>query len=188
MEVTQNAALAQPQADGLTPEQFQKVREIAGSLQIEDSQAVLLYGVQAQRSISDYSDNVLEQIRSKDSGDGLEALASLMRDVRSLDVDSIAKRPGFFARLFFSMNRRMRLFIDRYEILSVEIEKTLRGLDAAKMRLLRTLRFWTGCTRKIWKTCARWICIFWRASRRWRISGYCCPVLSGRRNSLQTLR
>lgn len=145
MEEAQSAALAQSQPEGLTPEQLKKVRDLAGSIHIEDSQAVLQFGVDAQRRISDFSDSMLEQIRSKDSGEVTEVLISLMRDVRSLDVDSIAEQPkGFFARLFFSLKRRMRRFAARYDTLSVEIERTLRRLDAAKMRLLRDITLLDG--------------------------------------------
>ena len=51
--------------ESLTPEEQQKVTEIRNSIDITDSQAILQYGIQAQSSISSFSDTVLSQIAQK---------------------------------------------------------------------------------------------------------------------------
>ena len=54
--------------ESLTPEEQQQVSEVRDSIDVSSSQAILQYGIQAQSSISSFSDTVLSQIRSKDSG------------------------------------------------------------------------------------------------------------------------
>ena len=54
--------------ESLTPEEQQQVSEVRDTIDVSSSQAILQYGIQAQSSISSFSDTVLSQIRSKDSG------------------------------------------------------------------------------------------------------------------------
>ena len=56
------------QVEELSPEQKARVEEVKNSIDLMDSQAALQYGVGAQRNISSFSDNILTQVRSKDSG------------------------------------------------------------------------------------------------------------------------
>ena len=51
-----------------TEEEQKKIREIRESIDLMDSQAVIQYGVGAQRNLSDFADTVLGNVRSKDTG------------------------------------------------------------------------------------------------------------------------
>ena len=63
------------QVEELSPEQKARVEEVKNSIDLMDSQAALQYGVGAQRNISSFSDNILTQVRSKDSGHALSGLS-----------------------------------------------------------------------------------------------------------------
>ena len=89
-----------------TPEEMQKVNEIAQSIDLRDTQAVIEYGVGAQTEISDFSDTVLEQVRSKDSGYVGETLNELMVKVKAIDIDDVAS--GKKGGLFNSFKRRIQ--------------------------------------------------------------------------------
>ena len=52
------------QVEELSPEQTARVEEVKNSIDLMDSQAVLQYGVGAQRNISSFSDHILTQVRS----------------------------------------------------------------------------------------------------------------------------
>ena len=56
------------QIEALTPEQRARVEELKKSIDLMDSQTAIQYGVGAQRNISSFSDNILAQVRNKDSG------------------------------------------------------------------------------------------------------------------------
>ena len=145
MEFAQGTAFASAQAEALTPEQKMKVDVLAESIRVEDAQGILFYGVSAQRAISDHADSVLAQIRSRDSGGEEDILKNLIRDVQSLDVDGITSIPKCpLSRLFDSLNRKMRRFSARYEALSVDVERTTRGLEAARMRLIKDIALLDG--------------------------------------------
>lgn len=124
----------------LTVEEKQKVDEIAKSIDVTNTQFVLQFGVGAQNNIASFSDNILNEVRSKDSGFVGEALTDLMLRVKDLDVESLSqKKGGFFSNLFNSANSAFQKFTAKYQKLSVQIEKIVDQLDSARMQLLRDI-------------------------------------------------
>ena len=73
----------------LTPEQLARVEEIKNSIDLMDSQTALQYGIGAQRNISSFSDNILAQVRSKDSGYVGELMSELVLKVKDVGVDQL---------------------------------------------------------------------------------------------------
>ncbi|MFO7612308.1 MAG: toxic anion resistance protein [Clostridia bacterium] len=118
-----------------SPEDMRRVGEIAASVDIHDSQAIIEYGVGAQSDIADFSDNVLEQVRSKDSGFAGEALTNLMVNVKEIDVDSLTKASS--GGLFRNLSRRVKKFLGRYNKLSVQIDSIVEKLESTRDSLFR---------------------------------------------------
>ncbi len=120
-----------------TPEEMAKVNEIAASIDVHDTQAVIEYGVGAQTEISDFSDTVLRQVRSKDSGYVGEALTELMVKVQEIDVNGVVS--GRSRGLFASFKRRLKKFVGRYDKLSVQVDKIVDQLENARNSLFRDI-------------------------------------------------
>lgn len=142
LPLTKKAAegLEQKSIQALSPEEKQKVDEISSSIDIEDTQAVLQFGVSAQSSISSFSDTVLEQVRSKDTGYVGDILSDLMFKVKDLDVDGLStKDPGFFGKIFGGLKRKVEKFVSDYEKLSTHIDRIIDELEKARMLLLKDI-------------------------------------------------
>ena len=118
-----------------TPEELSRVKEIAGSIDIKDSQAIIEYGVGAQSDIADFSDTVLDQVRSKDAGFAGEALNELMVNVKEIDVDSLSGNTS--NGLFKRFSRKVKKFIGRYNKLSVQIDSIVEKLETTRDSLFR---------------------------------------------------
>ena len=69
----------------LTPEERRQADEIKEQIDIRDSQMVMQYGSGARQNIADFSANILNSIRSKDSGYIGELMSELISNVESLD-------------------------------------------------------------------------------------------------------
>jgi uncharacterized protein YaaN involved in tellurite resistance len=125
----------------LSKEQLARVGEIKNQINIEDSQAIITFGVGAQRDISTFADNVLQEVRTKDSGYVGNILTDLVIKVKDIDVDSIGGKESFFSRIPFlgGLVNSFKRFIARYEKLSVQIEKIVDELDKARMQMLRDI-------------------------------------------------
>ena len=136
------------QVEELSPEQRVRVEEVKNSIDLMDSQAVLQYGVGAQRNISSFSDNILTQVRSKDSGYVGELMSDLVLKVKEVDVDGLDE--GFWDKLPFLKNasRAVKKFMQRYEKLEVQIDRIEQQLDQARMQMLKDITMFDGLYEK----------------------------------------
>jgi len=123
----------------MSPEDRQKVLDIAAQIDISDSQSIIQYGGLAQSDISKFSDAMLEQIRAKDSGEVGEVLTDLLVKVQDLNIDAIDPNQKGFSKLFGGLRRETNKFIARYDKLSVQIEKIIDQLERAKLQLIRDI-------------------------------------------------
>lgn len=128
-------------ANRLSQEDMARITEIADEIDVEDSQYVLQYGVAIQSQISQFADNVLNQVRAKDSGFVGEILTNLMLDVQKLDVDSLSNEGSFLSKIPFlgDMVDDSKKFIARYQTLSGEIERIINELEKARMNMLKDI-------------------------------------------------
>lgn len=136
------------QVEELSPEQRVRVEEVKNSIDLMDSQAVLQYGVGPQRNISSFSDNILTQVRSKDSGYVGELMSDLVLKVKEVDVDGLDE--GFLDKLPFLKNasRAVKKFMQRYEKLEVQIDRIEQQLDQARMQMLKDITMFDGLYEK----------------------------------------
>lgn len=123
--------------ENLSEMEIAKAREIAGGIDVSDSQAVIEFGVGAQADIADFSDTVLDQVRSKDAGFAGEALNDLMVNVKEIDVDGISSNSsrGILKRV----SRKIRKFMGRYNKLSVQIDSIVVKLEGTRDSLFRDI-------------------------------------------------
>jgi len=124
----------------LTTEQLSKVESIKSQIDISDSQSILTYGVGVQREISAFSDNILNEVRTKDSGYVGTILTDLVFKIKDLNVDGLGNN-NFMSRIPFigGLWDSVKKFISGYEKLSVHIEKIVDELDNARMQMLRDI-------------------------------------------------
>ena len=127
------------QVETLSPEQRARVEEIKDGIDLMDSQQLIQYGVGAQKNISGFSDHILSQIRSKDSGYVGELMTDLVVKVKEAEVDSGDE--GFLDKLPFLKNasRNIKKLLQRYEKLEVQIDKIEQQLDQARMAMLKDI-------------------------------------------------
>ena len=80
-----------------TPEERAQVETIRQQINLEDSQAIITYGVGAQREISSFADTVLNEVRNKDSGYVGDILANLVTNIRKVDVNGLEVKSSFLS-------------------------------------------------------------------------------------------
>ena len=112
------------QVETLSPEQRARVEEIKDGIDLMDSQQLIQYGVGAQKNISGFSDHILSQIRSKDSGYVGELMTDLVVKVKEAEADPGDE--GFLDKLPFLKNasRNIKKLLQRNEKLEVQTGKS----------------------------------------------------------------
>ena len=87
----------------LTPEEEKIVAEFLPKINVKDSNLVLQYGAGSQQKIADFSQNILNNVRTKDLGEVGTALSTVVTELKSFDVQEEEK--GFFSFFKKSANK-----------------------------------------------------------------------------------
>lgn len=126
--------------ESISPEDKAKIEQVMNSIDVTDSQFVLQYGVAAQSQIASFADNILNEVRAKDSGEVGEVLSTLMLRVKDMDVDSLKKGGSGFKMPFFGgLMDSGKKFAAKYQKLGSEIEDITEQLDKARISLLKDI-------------------------------------------------
>ena len=141
-----NAQAAQPVEQkvltlaDLNDEEKKKVEQIQKELDLDNSQSIIQFGVGSQSGISNFSDTILNEIRSRDSGYVGNILTELMLKVKSLDVDSLSGESGLSKiPIIGSLVHSAKKSIAGFDKLAVQIEKIVDELTKSRMQLLKDI-------------------------------------------------
>ena len=128
------------QTEMISPEDRRRIDEIKNAIDLTNSQASVQYGVNAQRNIAEFSDTILNNIRSKDSGYVGDLLSNLVVKVKGFEVDSNDK--GSFIKkipIIGSIVSSAKNMMEEYDKLSVQVDKIQAELDKARMLMLKDI-------------------------------------------------
>ncbi|MDO5300195.1 MAG: toxic anion resistance protein [Clostridia bacterium] len=81
--------------DNLSEQEKAAVLAFVDRIDISNSETVLKYGNAAQMKISQFSDKILEDVKTKDTGAISDMLTNLVAELKGFDVDE-GKKGGFF--------------------------------------------------------------------------------------------
>lgn len=124
-----------------TPEEKAKIAEIKQSIDFNDSGTTVQFGVGAQRRLTEFTDSILDNVRSKDGGQVGDLLSSLVVEVNSLDPSSLTNDSGILAKLPGAKNavKSLKKLAERYNKAEVQIDKIEAALEKARMDMLRDI-------------------------------------------------
>lgn len=124
-----------------TQEDREKAASIKENLDLMDSQACLQFGTAAQRSIAEFTDQILSQVRAKDSGYVGELLGELLAELKEVDVTDPGNDEGFLAKIPFlkSAKNKAEKLISRYEVLKVQVDRIEAKLEQARLEMLKDI-------------------------------------------------
>lgn len=113
-----------------------RVRTLASSLNLNDSKAVLSFGTEAQKKVTQTADALLESVQNKDSGAG-SLLTSMVLTLKGFSGAEAAlkKRRGLLDRLFGAAEP-MIAFKEQFKTVSEQIDSISTGLEQSKQALL----------------------------------------------------
>lgn len=93
MEAGQNLPAAKaaetplPAETQLSEEEKKKVDEIAASIDLSDSSAVMAYGASTQKQMADFSERTLDSVRTKDMGEVGDMITGLVGELKNFQID-----------------------------------------------------------------------------------------------------
>lgn len=125
--------------DELSKAEKKAVDEFNKKIDVMDSTQLLQYGVSAQNKISEFSDSVLEDVKTKSTGDVGELLANLVTEIKSFDSSISGKEPKGLAKLFHSIKKEANYILAKYNKIENNIDTIEKGLENNKLMLLKDI-------------------------------------------------
>ncbi len=117
----------------LSPEEQKKVDDFAASIDLTNSNMVLLYGAGAQKKIADFSENALEHIKTKDLGEIGQMLSDVVGELKTMEVE---EDKGFLG-IFRKGGNRLSNMKAKYEKAESHINRVVKVLEGHQIQLLK---------------------------------------------------
>lgn len=118
----------------LTPEEEKIVADFLPKINVKDSNLVLQYGSGSQQKIADFSQNILNNVRTKDLGEVGEALSNVVVELKNFDIQEEEK--GFFSFFKKSANKITALQT-KYDQAEDNVNKICNVLEGHQIQLMK---------------------------------------------------
>ena len=146
--VKHESSVSPIQGNKLSAKQQARVEDLKKSIDLMDSQTTLMYGVTAQENISTFSDNILSQIRNKDSGYAGKLMSELLIKVQDAGIDQLEEQTENKFRFFKNTSRAVKRFIQRYGKIEAQIDHIQLELEQTRIQLLKDIHMFDGLYEK----------------------------------------
>lgn len=117
----------------LTPEEKQTVMQFAQQINLTNSQMILQYGAGTQKKMADFSENALENVRTKDMGEIGELLTGVVKELKDFDEEEEKGFLGFFKR----SGNKVNAMKAKYAKAETNINQIVKVLDSHQVQLLK---------------------------------------------------
>ena len=120
----------------LTPEEQKAVDEFCDKIDIHNSNAILQYGVGAQKKLASFSENTLENVKTKDLDEVGNMLSDVVVELKGFDVEEEQK--GFLG-LFKKSGNKLASLKAKYDKAETNINKIASALESHQVQLLKDI-------------------------------------------------
>ena len=120
--------------DNLSEQEQAAVLAFVERIDINNSETVLKYGNAAQMKISQFSDKILEDVKTKDTGAISDMLTDLVAQLKGFDVDE-GKKGGFFG-LFKKAGTSLTQLKAKYDKVEENIVEIISALVSHQKQLI----------------------------------------------------
>ena len=124
--------------DLLSEEEKKAIDEFVEKIDVTDATQVLQFGASSQAKISEFSDSVLEDVRTKNTGAVGDLLASLVAEIKSFDGD-VTKEPKGLGKLFTNAKKEIDKILAKYTKIEKNIDVIEKDLEKDKILMLKDI-------------------------------------------------
>lgn len=115
------------------------IDEFISKVDVNDTAIVLSYGASAQQEIAKFSDDVLTNVRTKNTGDVGELLTDLVVEIKDFDSASDINSPKGLFSIFNSLKKRVSKLLTKYDKVNNNIDKIEKKLENHKVQMLKDI-------------------------------------------------
>ncbi len=119
------------------PEHRQKqAQDLAKQIDEANMGAIIAYGSNAQKKLSEFSRSILQQVQLKDTGEVGDVLTELMTKLQESDPRQLTAEPNIFQRVFKRVKSSITETQMRYQQIGSQIDRVAIRLEREKTELL----------------------------------------------------
>ena len=140
-EITETKIEKSLNYDELTPVEQEAINSFLQKIDVTNTAQLLQYGASAQTNISKFSDSVLTEVKTKDTGAVGELLSNLVTEIKSFNDDTTSitsPQKGIFS-IFNSAKKQFDKLLAKYNKVEVNIDKIEKMLESQKLTMLKDI-------------------------------------------------
>ena len=118
----------------LSPEEEKIIADFLPKINVKDSNLVLQYGAGSQQKIADFSQNILDNVRTKDLGEVGEVLTNVVNELKNFDVQEEEK--GFLS-FFKRSSNKLSSLRTKYDKAEGNVDKICEVLEGHQIQLMK---------------------------------------------------
>ena len=124
----------------LTQEEKDAIAEFNSKIDVYDNTQILQYGAAAQNKISKFSDEMLENVRTRDTGVVGDDLAKLVAELKSFDKAVVdTQNMNVFEKVFSSVKKEVDKLIAKYNKVEKNVDSIENALEKQRLQMLRDI-------------------------------------------------
>ncbi len=124
--------------DNLEPAEKAAIDEFIQKVDVTDTTQIIQYGSTAQNKISSFSDTVLDNVKTKDTGEVGDLLTELVSEIKDFDADAAGESKGLFG-IFNNVKKQASKLIAKYDKVENNIDKIEKQLENHKLQMLKDI-------------------------------------------------
>ena len=125
--------------DALTDEEKKAIDEFIAKIDPKNTTQILQYGASAQSNISKFSDSVLEDVKTRSTGEVGDLLAGLVAEIKDFDTDIPQGEVKGLAKIFHSAKKQLEKLINKYSKVETNIDRIEKQLENHKLQMLKDI-------------------------------------------------
>ncbi len=119
----------------LSADELQQVNEFASQIDLTNTDHVMMYGADAQKKISAFSDSVLANVRTDNTGDVGNMLTKLISELKGFE--NAAEKPTGLKGLFYNAKAHLATVQAKYDDVAANVETIAASLEQHQVQLLK---------------------------------------------------
>ena len=124
--------------DRLDANYQKQAKQLASQIDVNDAQAVIIYGANAQSKLSEFSQSMLSHVQANDIGPIGDSLNELMYRLQEANPDELRAGEGnFFQRMFGKVKQSIYEITAKYQKIGAQIDKVAVKLEHEKEGLIK---------------------------------------------------
>ena len=134
--MSKRAVTTEKLIDRLPEHRQQQAYDLAKQIDEQNMSAVIAYGSNAQKKLSEFSHGMLNKVQLKDTGEIADVLTDLMHQLESSNPRDLTASPNIFQKFFGKIKASIAETQARYQKIGTAIDRVAIRLEREKNELL----------------------------------------------------